>query len=166
MRRIEHVHSATTPRTEEGLLFRNNIHLSYGLILPISSAKSLSQLWISVLFCFHPKTYCMPLLLFSQPIIWVWICSIFKFGSVGSQRSPDTTTGKAQCVKISLKIHKTVLLYSLCILRYQRSLRFIVPSQKTLLQIQQQQHVINFMWLSRNIHITKLTEIKVSVKSV
>lgn len=135
--KCERVRAATAPRPEEGILPRSSVHLPDGSALPNAVQKSLSQLWISKLFYLHPKTFwilcpCLPNWTslshyFPPPIIRVWICSSFKFGSVRAQafcnkmplqRSPDTAIGKAQRVKISLKIYTMGFYFIHCVFWY------------------------------------------------
>lgn len=124
------------PEPEGGLLLRSSIRLPDGSALPNAVQKSLSQLWISKLLLaskdflniMSPSAKLIfPLSLFPPPIIWVWICSSFKFGSVRArefcnkmplQRSPDTAAGKAQRVKISLKMYTTGFDFIHCVFWY------------------------------------------------
>jgi len=98
----------TSPTVQFRLMLLRCLWASFGFQSSFTSIQSLSE-YLS------PRLPNWTFLsLFSPPIIWVWICSSFKFGSVRArafcnkmslQRSLDIATGKAQHVKISLTIY-------------------------------------------------------------
>lgn len=134
-RRFEHVRSEkifTSPTVQFCLILLQSLWASFGFQSSFASIQRFSVCLCPCLPNWSPLFHYFANQLHGSEFT-PFLNSVQSGGKMPLQRSPDTATGKAQCVKISLKLYTTVLLYSLCILRYQRSLQLIVPSQKTLL---------------------------------
>lgn len=110
----------TSPVVEFCIMLLSSLWASFGFQSSTASTPRLS-----VCMSVSPSAkLILFLLLFSQPIKLVWICSSFQFvvvkvtafcNKMSLQRSPDTATGKAQRVKISLEIYTMEFYFIHCV---------------------------------------------------